>query len=356
MARLDYYAVLGVARDATPDEIKKAFRQLALQFHPDRNPDDVDAERRFREVAEAYQCLSDPDERLRYDKLGPLYRPDGKPPTPEDVNTFVKDALAGLFGRRGGQERGEDLRYTLTVTLEEVGAGGEREIDVNRRVGCKRCDSSGADPDGGRKTCERCGGSGKSAARFSLRSECAGCDGRGFTTLKRCSRCGGEGRHDRLDTLKVKIPTGVATGQKLKLRGKGNEGRMDGATGDLFVLVSVADHVLFRRRGDDLLCEAPLLLTEAALGVDLAVPTLEGSTIIRVPPGTPSGKIFRLAGRGLPNLESRHKGDLHVKVNVEVPTAIGERERAALLALAQAVPASAHPQRRAWDELIRARR
>ncbi len=356
MARLDYYAVLGVARDATPDEIKKSFRQLALQYHPDRNPDDVDAERRFREVAEAYQCLSDPDERLRYDKLGPLYRPDGKPPTPDDVNTFVKDALAGLFGRRANQERGEDLRYTLTVSLEEVGTGVEREIDVNRRVACKRCDATGADPEGGRKTCERCGGSGKSGARFSLRPECPHCDGRGFTTVKRCTRCGGEGRHDRQDALKVKVPQGVATGQKLKLRGKGNDGRNAGSTGDLYVLVNVAEHALFLRRGDDLLCEAPLLLTEAALGVDLLVPTLEGSTTIRIPPGTPSGKIFRLAGRGLPNLESRRRGDLHVKVNVEVPTAIGERERAALQALASQVSAAAHPQRRAWDEQLRARR
>lgn len=356
MARLDYYAVLGVGKEATQDEIKRSFRQLALQYHPDRNPDDVDAERRFREVAEAYQCLSDPDERARYDRLGPLYRPDGKPPSPEDVNAFVKDALATLFGRRAGQERGEDLRYTLMVSLEEVGAGAEREIEVNRRVACKRCTGSGADPEEGRKPCERCNGTGRSSARFTLRPECTACDGRGFVTVRRCTRCSGEGRHDRVDVLKVKVPPGVATGQKLKLRGKGNEGRAEGSSGDLYVLVNVADHPLFRRRGDDLLVEAPLLLGEAALGVDLKVPTLEGSTTIRIPPGTPAGKIFRLGGRGLPNLESRRRGDLHIKVGVEVPTALGERERAALAALAEQVPPSAHPQRRAWDELLRARR
>lgn len=356
MARLDYYAVLGVARDATQEEVKRAFRQLALQYHPDRNPEDIDAERRFRDVAEAYKCLAEPAERARYDRLGPLYRPDGKPPTPEDVNTFVRDALTGLFGRRGAVEHGEDLRYTLTITVEEVGAGGEREIEVNRRVRCKRCSGSGADPDEGRRTCDRCGGSGRSSARFALRSECPSCDGRGFVTVRRCTRCQGEGRHDQKDLLKVKLPAGVATGQKLKLRGKGNEARGEGNKGDLYVLVNVADHPLFRRRGDDLLCEAPLLLSEAALGVDLRVPTLEGSTTIRIPAGTPSGKTFRLAGRGLPNLESRRRGDLHVKVLVEVPTALGERERAALASLLQQVPVAAHPQRRSWDEQLKARR
>jgi len=356
LARLDYYAVLGVSRDAPSDEIKRAFRQLALRYHPDRNPDDVDAERRFREVAEAYQCLSDDDERARYDRLGPLYRPDGKPPSPDDVNAFVRDALGSLFGRRARAEKGEDLRYTLTITLEEVGAGVEREIEVNRMVGCKRCDRSGADPDDGRKSCERCGGTGRSGARFSLRGECGACDGRGFVTVKRCSRCQGEGRHERADQLKVKVPAGVATGQKLKLRGRGNEGRHEGSAGDLYVLVNVADHALFLRRGDDLICDAPVMLGEAALGVDLRVPTLDGSTSIRIPPGTPSGKIFRLSGRGLPNLDSRHRGDLHVKVTVEVPSELGERERSALASLAAQVPPNAYPRRRQWDEALRARR
>ena len=356
MARHDYYAVLGVQRSATAEDIKRSFRQLALQYHPDRNPDDVSAERRFREAVEAYDCLSDPDERNRYDRLGALYRPDGKPPTPEDVNTFVRDALGGIFGKRAGATVGEELRYTLTITLEEVGAGHERDIEVLRRIRCKRCDSTGADPDGGRAPCERCNGTGRSGGRFSLRPECSQCDGNGFIAIKRCSRCQGEGRHESKEPLRVKIPAGVATGQKLKLRGKGNEGSRDGAPGDLYVLINVADHPLFRRRGDDLLCDAPALLTEAALGADLIVPTLEGTTTIRVPPATPSGKTFRLAGRGLPNLDSKRRGDLHIRVVVEVPSQLGERERQALAALAAALPLSAYPERRQWEEHLKARR
>lgn len=356
MARHDYYAVLGVQRTATPDEIKRSFRQLALQYHPDRNPDDVNAERRFREAVEAYECLSNPDERQRYDRLGALYRPDGKPPTPDDVNAFVRDALGGIFGKRPGATQGEELRYTLTLTLEEVGQGGERDIEINRLIRCKRCDGMGADPDGGRKACDRCNGTGRPSGRFSLRPDCPACDGRGFVTVKRCTRCQGEGRHDAREPLRVKVPPGVATGQKLKLRGKGNEGLRDGAAGDLYVLVNVGDHPLFRRRGDDLLCDAPVTLTEAALGAELAVPTLEGVTTIRLPASTPSGKTFRLAGRGLPNLDSKRRGDLHVRVMVEVPAQLGERERAALASLAASVPLGAYAERSKWEEQLKARR
>lgn len=357
MARRDYYQVLGVKKDASPEEIKKAFRALALQYHPDRNPDDVDADRRFREVAEAWEVLSDPEQRMRYDRMGPLFRPDGKPPSQDELNAYVSEVLGGLFRRKGQSELGEDLKHTLTVTLEEVSAGAEREITVNRMVKCKRCDTTGADPEGGRRPCAHCNGSGKSPTRRLLRTDCAQCDGRGFVIVKRCSRCGGEGRHDRPDQLKVKVPPGVATGQKLKIRGKGNDSRGDHMSGDLFVLVNVEDHPLFRRRGDDLLCEVPATFFEAALGADLAVPTLDGNTTIRVPAGTPSGKIFRLAGRGLPNLETpKRRGDLHYKVNVEVPTQLADRERAALRTAAEALGPAAHPERRAWTEAVARRR
>lgn len=352
MARRDYYAVLGVPRTASQDDIKRAFRALALQLHPDRNPDDADAERRFREAVEAYEVLGDDNERARYDRLGPLYRPDGRPPTPDDVNAFVSDVLGGLF-RRKGADGGEDLTATLIVTLEEVGAGGDRELDVPRLIRCKRCEASGAEPDGGRKPCERCSGTGKAPGRL-FRAECSTCEGRGFVILKRCTRCKGEGRHDHKETLKIRVPAGVATGQKLKIRARGNEARGGAAPGDLYVLVNVADHPLFRRRGDDLLCEAPLLLSEAAIGADLLVPTLEGTTTIRVAPGTPSGKIFRLQGRGLPNLEGKRRGDLHIKVLVEVPTGLNDKERAALAALGQEL-LHAHPQRRVWEAALRAR-
>ena len=355
MPRRDYYVVLGVKRNATADEIKRAFRALALQYHPDRNPDDVDAERRFREAVEAYQALSDAEQRARYDRLGPLYRPDGRPPTPEDFNTFVSQTLASLFGRRGGTERGEDLRYTLAVTLEQVGAGAERAVTVLRKVKCKRCDGSGADPDEGRRDCSHCEGSGRSPTRRLFRSDCPHCDGRGYVTVKRCSRCDGDGRHELRDELVVRVPPGVATGQKLKLRDKGNETGDSAPTGDLYVLINVEDHPLFLRRGEDLLADVPVMLHELALGAELAVPTLEGSTTVRIPAGTPSGKIFRLTGRGLPSLDGKRRGDLHIRVNVEVPADLDTRQRAVLDELSRRLAAGAYPMRRAYDAHLRGR-
>lgn len=357
MPRRDYYAVLGLKRTATTDEVKRAFRVLALKYHPDRNPDDVDADRRFREVAEAYEVLADAEERARYDRLGPLYRPDGRPPTPEDLSAYVNDALAGLFRRRGAAEKGEDLRHSLSVPLEEVAKGAEREISVLRNIRCKRCEGTGADPDGGRRKCEHCEGSGKSAQRRLFRSSCAHCDGRGFVTVKRCERCKGEGRHDANETLKVRIPPGVATGQKLKIRNKGHESRGEAPPGDLYLLIAVAEHPLFRRRGDDLICEVPVTWPEAALGAELTVPTLDGTTTIRLPPGTPSGKIFRLSGRGLPSLDQkRRRGDLHLKAVVEIPTTLSDQDREAVRALAERLKPAAFPQRAAFEEALRARR
>ena len=352
MARRDYYAVLGVPRDASADDIKRSFRALALQYHPDRNPDDLDAEHRFREIVEAYQTLSDSDERGRYDTLGPFYRPDGKPPSAEDLNTFLAETFAGLFRRKRSIGRGEDLRYSLTISLEDVASGAERQIEVARLGRCRRCEGSGGDPDEGRRRCDACDGSGRSATRRLFRTECPRCDGRGFIVVKRCSRCNGDGRHESREQLKVRVPAGVATGQKLKLKGKGNELADDGAAGDLLVLVNVDDHPLFQRRGPDLYCEVPVLYTEAALGADLRVPTLTGTTRIRVPAGTPSGKLFRLSGRGLQALGNRGQGDLHIKVVVEVPETLAPPERAAIEELAGRLQARAHPRRTAYDLLL----
>lgn len=346
--RRDYYAVLGVSRDASPDDIKKAFRALAMRYHPDRNPDDVDADRRFREAVEAYETLSEPDRRQRYDRLGPLYRPDGKPPSPEDLKAAVSEALSGLFLKRRPEDPGEDLRYTLNVTLEEVAHGGERMVTLERRIGCKRCEGAGAEPDG-RKECDSCDGSGEAPGRRLFRSSCPRCDGMGFITITRCKRCDGAGRHDDKENLKLRIPRGVATGQKLRIRGRGNEARGGGRPGDLLVLISVADHALFRRRGTDLFCEAPLLWTEAVLGSTLKVPTLEGTTTIRIPPGTTSGKVFRLAGRGLPAMKGGRRGDLHIKTRVEVPEKLPAAQRSLVEKLAGSLGVEAHPLRAAYE-------
>lgn len=354
MARRDYYAVLGIRKNASAEDVKKAFRTLALKYHPDRNPGDVEAERRFREVAEAWEVLGDPEQRARFDKLGPLYTPTGRPPRPDELNEILKDALGGLFRRRGAGGPGEDIRYSVNVTLEEAATGAERQVTIPRTVRCELCRASGDSPEG-RTPCATCGGTGKSPTRRLFRSECATCDGKGYTAAKRCTRCGGEGRHGTEERLKVKIPAGVATGQKLKVKGKGHEPPIEGAPGDLYVLVHVDEHPLFRRRGADLLCEAPVTFSELALGTNLAVPTLDGSTTIRVPPGTASGKTFRLAGRGLPALDRGGRGDLHVKLVVEVPPALTPEQRTALATLAERLGPADHPRRRAWDEALRSR-
>lgn len=359
MARRDYYAVLGVRKNASTEEIRKAFRQLALKYHPDRNQADPDAEARFREVAEAWDVLGDPEKRERYDRMGPLYTPSGRPPSPDELNEMLRDALAGIFRRRRPDGPGDDLRYTFTITLEDAARGMERPLTVARMVRCKECDGAG-DAREGRVSCATCGGSGRSPTRRLFRTDCAACDGKGYQPAQRCPRCLGERRVMVEETLKLKVPAGVATGQKLKLKGKGNDappvpGTNGGPPGDLYVVVNVDDHPLFRRRGPDLLAEVPITFAEAALGADLPVPTLDGSTTIRVPAGTPSGKSFRLPGRGLPDLEGGGKGDLHIKVTIEVPAQLPDDARAALQSFADRA-AGAHPRRAGYAEAMRGRR
>jgi molecular chaperone DnaJ len=360
LPRKDFYAVLGVPRTARTDDIRRAFRKLALEFHPDRNPGDPEADRRFREVAEAWDVLGDAEKRARYDRLGPLYTPDGRPPRPDEMNEILMDAINGILRRKKPGDRGEDLEYTVSLTLEQAAGGGEREISIQRTVRCRPCDGTGASSEG-RQTCEACNGTGKSAARRLFRQECARCDGRGWRASGRCEPCRGDGRTVLAETLRVKVPAGVATGQKLKLKGKGNDGLAlggvaPGAPGDLYVLVSIDEHAIFRRRGADLLCEAPLTFAEAVLGTELLVPTLDGrGTTIKIPGGTPSGKSFRLPGRGLPGMNGRGKGDLHVRVLIEVPERLSPEARSALESFAARAGADAHPRRRAWDQAVRGR-
>jgi molecular chaperone DnaJ len=271
------------------------------------------------------------------------------------MSAILRDMASGLFGKRKRGEPGEDLRFTLTVSLEEVAAGAEKVLDVSRQVTCRRCAGEGADPEGGRRECEPCGGSGRSPTRRLLRQDCARCDGAGYVVIKKCSRCDGSGRHGVEDRLKVKVPRGVATGQKLKLRGRGNAPRGAAPPGDLFVILSVAEHPLFRRRGADLICEVPVTYAEAVLGGELTVPTLDGATTIRVPPATPSGKLLRLTGRGLPRADRKGRGDLHLKVVVEIPTDLGPEQRSALERATALLGTDSHPRRSAFDAAVQER-
>ncbi|MEQ1503340.1 MAG: J domain-containing protein [Myxococcota bacterium] len=355
MATRDYYNILGVERGASTDDVKKAYRVLARRWHPDRNPDDLEAETRFKDITEAYRTLSDPDKRVRYDRLGPLYTEDGRPPRPEDLNAVVGTMWGNLFRRRS-TGRGEDLRYTVSVSLEEVATGTDKEIVVPRLVRCRTCQGDGADPNGGRKECSVCKGSGRASGPRLLRTDCYHCSGRGFTVERACPDCGGDGRSGLEDVLRVKVPAGVATGQKLKVGAKGNAPRGSGEPGDLFVIVSVADHPLFRRRGDDVMLELPLTFAELALGADVTVPTLEGKTTIRIPAGSPPGKVLRLAGRGLPHVARASRGDLHLQIVLEVPGALEESQRQGLESWARGLPRGTHPRRAQFDQLVQDRR
>ncbi len=347
----DLYNVLGVPRTATPDEIKRAYRTLAQRWHPDKNPDDPDAARRFKDLSEAYRTLSDPDRRARYDRLGPLYTSDGRPPTPEDLGEVMGTVWGNLFGRRDDKRPGEDLRYTLSLPLEEVAQGVERTITVARQVRCRSCAGEGSTSTE-RQTCPVCAGNGRSPTGRLFRTQCYHCEGRGYTVSAPCATCGGEGRHGTEEQISVRVPAGVATGQKLKVRAKGNSPRGRGPDGDLYVVISVPDHPLFRRRGEDLLTEVPISMIDAALGADIPVPTLDGRTTIRVPKGTPSGKVFRMAGRGLPRMGGNGRGDLHLQVNIETPTALTPEAERALAGWAAQLPDDAHPERAAWRRTV----
>lgn len=353
MPTRDFYNVLGVPRSASQDEIKKAYRSLARRWHPDKNQGDEDAAQRFRDITEAYRTLSDLEKRKRYDRLGPLYREDGRPPRPEDVNEVVTSFFGGIFRRRGN-ERGADLRYTVSLTLEEVARGIDKPIVVPRRITCNSCDGDGVLPEA-RVACEVCGGTGKATGTRLFRSTCYHCEGRGFTSASACSKCSGEGRVSIEDTLTVKVPAGVAAGQKLKLANKGDVPRGGGLPGDLFVVVSVAEHPLFRRRGEDLLVDVPVRFDELVLGADLTVPILDGTTTIRIPAGTATDKVLRLAGRGLPRVNRAGRGDLHLHLQLELPSEIDDLQRRAIEALANTLPADAHPKRAAFDRALEER-
>ena len=354
MARHDFYNVLGLKRSASPDEIKKAYRSLAMELHPDRRPDDPTATERFQLVKMAYETLSNPDRRIRYDRLGPFYTEDGRPPSPEELGEVLSDVLKGLFRRNRRDEAGEDLKFTLRLRLDEVAEGCSKRISVPRQVQCKPCGGSGADADDGREPCPTCDGSGRSTTQRFLRQSCARCSGRGFVVTKACTLCAGAGRHGTEARIKVKVPAGVATGTQLRLPGKGNEGHGKGSTGKLTVLIQVDEHPFFkRRRGEDLVCELPLSLGEAAMGAEREVPTLNGSTRIKIKAGTQNGELLRLGGKGLPQRGGKKRGDLFFKVLIEIPTGLNSAQKQLLRGFEKGLSKQSQPRREAFEKLLR---
>jgi molecular chaperone DnaJ len=350
MSKRDYYAILTVERSASAEEIRKSYRKLAVQFHPDKNPGDKTAEDKFKELGEAYEVLSDPQKRAAYDQYGHaafdrragggFSRTAGGFHDPVDIFREVfggGNIFDDLFG--GGRadptqpQRGDDLRYDMEITFEEAAHGCEKEISVTKPERCEVCHGSGAEAGSETRPCPACGGRGQiitARGIFSIAQTCPQCQGAGRVIEKPCKACRGIGRRDRPSKIKLRIPAGVDSGSRLRSTGNGEAGLRGGPSGDLYVVLHVKPHEIFQRDGDDLLCEVPVSFVQAALGAEIDVPTLSGKSAIRIPPGTQPGTMFRLKGKGIKNVQGYGHGDLHVRINVEVPTHLSAAQKAKL--------------------------
>jgi molecular chaperone DnaJ len=347
MAKRDYYEVLGLERGAGQDDVKKAYRKLARQYHPDMNPGDKESENRFKEVKEAYEVLVDPEKRARYDQFGHAEQDFGGGGFGggfqgfggfEDI--FESFFSGGNFSRRrsGGPQRGADLRYDLEITLEDAAFGLETKLKVPRTEICSACDGSGAAAGTRPETCSTCGGSGQqqvvrntSFGRFINVQTCENCRGEGKIVREPCRDCGGRGQVHRERQIDVKIPAGVDTGSKLRVPGEGEAGRRNGPAGDLYVVIQVKPHKIFKREGNDLVLEFPLSFAQAAVGAEVMVPVIDGKKVkFKIPEGTQPGTSFRLKGKGIPYLRGLGRGDQHIIVKVKVPEKLSPKQRQAL--------------------------
>jgi molecular chaperone DnaJ len=339
MPKRDYYEVLGVAKTADEAALKSAFRKLAMQYHPDRNPGDAKAEAAFKEVNEAYQVLSDAQKRAAYDRLGHRAFEQGgggfDPGFGSSMSDIFEEFFGDMMGRqrggRGGPERGADLRYNMEISLEEAFVGKVAQIRVPTSLACEVCSGTGAKPGTKPKTCGTCKGSGRirqAQGFFTLERTCPTCQGRGEVIEDPCSACSGTGRVTRERTLSVNIPAGVEDGTRIRLSGEGEAGGKGGPSGDLYIFLSIRPHEFYQREGADLFCRIPIPLTIAALGGNYDVPTLDGErSRLKVPESTQSGKQFRLRGKGMPVLRSKEVGDLYVQTVVETPSNLTKRQR-----------------------------
>ena len=334
MAQRDYYDILGVSRDASDTDIKKAFRQLALKHHPDRNPGDTHAEERFKAINEAYAALSDPDRRAQYDRYGRVDLPPGGVDF-GGLEDIFGDLFEGFFGggrggRRGRARRGDDLRYDLEITLEEAAQGLETRLQIPRLEVCEACRGSGAEPGSGRTTCPTCKGRGQLRHQqgfLTVARTCPQCGGEGQIIKNPCKACGGEGRVARERALKVRIPLGVDEGAQMRVVGEGEGGVGGGPSGDLYVVLHVRPHAFFTRQGNELHCALPLTFSQVALGAEVDVPVLDGVAHLKVPAGTQSGDVLRLRGKGMPGLHGRGRGDACYTAVVEVPRKLTGKQR-----------------------------
>src|ERR1051326_4646740 len=364
----DYYEVLGVARSASDDEIKKAYRRLALKFHPDRNPDDGPAaEERFKEISEAYQVLADAERRGLYDRFGhAAFEQGAGPGAGFDFSAGFEDIIGDLFGDffgtsrgrggRGRSRRGQDLRYELEIAFEEAAFGCEKTVSIPRLASCETCGGRGAKPGTSPRTCPQCRGSGQVRFQqgfFSIAKTCGHCNGQGTIIANPCTACGGSGAQRRAQQLNIKIPPGVDNGSRLKLRGGGGGGPGTSPPGDLYVNLHVREHPLFVREATDVVCEVPVSFAQAALGAEIRVPTLEGPAKVKIPAGTQSGQVFRLKGRGIPDLGGYGRGDEVVRVIVETPRKLSARQRELIEEFARISGEEVHPLSKSFLEKVK---
>ncbi len=375
----DYYEVLGVNRQGSPEDFKKAYRKLAVQFHPDKNPGDKKAEERFKELSEAYEVLSDPKKKQVYDQFGHAGLGAGAGGGPGgfsgfeggfaggSINDIFGDIFGDLFGgaqggrggRRGGRRTGRpgaDLRTTLDVSFEDAAFGGEKVISIPRAVRCETCSGSGAKAGTQPQSCSQCHGSGEvnfQQGFFAITRPCPRCNGVGQTIPNPCETCRGTGHTRKKTQIAVKVPAGVDTGQRLKLTGEGEAGENGGPAGDLYVSINILPHDIFTRDEADVICEVPITFTQAALGTSIQVPTLDGKVEVKIPPGTQSHKTLRLKNRGIQRLGSYGRGDQLVRVIVEIPSKLTSEQKDILKKFEDAGGSASHPMHETFFEKVR---
>ena len=364
MAKRDYYEVLGVDRNVDAKDLKKAYRRVAMKHHPDRNPDDAAAEEKFKEASEAYQILSDGDKRAAYDRYGH----DGVDPNRmggggfQDAGGFADifgDVFGDIFGGGGGgrrQRRGSDLQYNLELTLEKAVAGTETRIRIPTYVGCSTCGGNGARPGSSPTSCSTCHGQGQVRMQqgfFSVQQTCPRCHGKGRMIGDPCRDCSGQGRVKETKTLSVKVPSGVDTGDRIRLSGEGEAGPDGAPAGDLYVQVVVRDHAIFKREGADLYCEIPIGFADAALGGEIEVPTLNGKVKLRVPAETQTDKLFRLRGKGVKPVRGGAVGDLLCRVVVETPVRLSDEQKTLLNQLRDSMSDKHSPKSKSWFDGVK---
>lgn len=366
MSKRDYYEVLGVSRDADEQALKSAYRRLALNHHPDRNPDDKEAEEKFKEAAEAYSVLSDPQKRSAYDRFGhqAVQGAGGAGFDPSQFTDF-SDILGEFFGlgdlfgggrRRTGPQRGEDLRYDLEIDFENAVFGMTAEIQAPRLEACKHCKGKGAEPGSGSATCPTCRGRGEvlyQQSFLSIRRTCGQCNGSGEIIRQRCSVCHGEGYRQVDRKLKVNIPPGVDNGTRMRLSQEGQPGPNNGPPGDLYVILKVRDHAIFDRNGNDLHCKIPVNVAQAALGAQLEIPALDGVESIKIPEGTQTGARFRIRGKGVPHVNGHGRGDLFVHIDVKVPGKLNRAQRELFEKLRELLPVENEPAEKGLFEKVK---